>query len=109
MDVHATHLPVDHQVTLQIITYIGCIISIICLALAFITFQMFRALKSDRTTIHKHLCFCLLIAESLFVIGIGQTSNRVLCGAVAGLLHLFFLCAFAWMFLEGNYNCYHNV
>lgn len=57
--------------------------------------------QSDRTTIHKHLCFCLLIAELLFVAGIGQTSDRVICGVVAGLLHLFFLCAFAWMFLEG--------
>lgn len=59
-------------------------------------------LQSDRTTIHKNLCFCLLVAEILFVMGIGQTNERVLCGVIAGLLHLFFLCAFAWMFLEGK-------
>lgn len=50
MDVHATYLPVNHQITLQIITYIGCIVSIICLVMAFITFQMFRALKVIETT-----------------------------------------------------------
>lgn len=60
--------------------------------------------QSDRTTIHKNLCVCLLIAEILFVCGIGQTNQRIVCGIVAGLLHFFFLCAFAWMFLEGSYR-----
>ncbi|XP_014479736.1 PREDICTED: latrophilin Cirl-like isoform X2 [Dinoponera quadriceps] len=101
MDVHAVRLDIAHQVALQIITYIGCIISVVCLILAILTFQLFRGLKSDRTTIHKNLCVCLLIAEVLFVCGIGQTNQRVVCGIVAGLLHFFFLCAFAWMFLEG--------
>ncbi|KAK0161858.1 hypothetical protein PV327_008263 [Microctonus hyperodae] len=101
MDVHAVKLDIAHQVALQIITYIGCIISVVCLVLAIMTFQLFRGLKSDRTTIHKNLCVCLLIAEVLFVCGIGQTDQRIVCGVVAGLLHFFFLCAFAWMFLEG--------
>ncbi|PSN57298.1 hypothetical protein C0J52_02077 [Blattella germanica] len=101
MDVHATYLPPSHQMALQIITYIGCIISVVCLLLAIVTFQLFRGLKSDRTTIHKNLCVCLLVAEVLFLAGIGQTDKPVVCGIVAGLLHFFFLCAFAWMFLEG--------
>ncbi|XP_074098364.1 latrophilin Cirl isoform X2 [Cotesia typhae] len=101
MDVHAVKLDMTHQVALQIVTYVGCIISIVCLVLTIMTFQLFRGLKSDRTTIHKNLCVCLLIAEILFVCGIGQTDQRIVCGVVAGLLHFFFLCAFAWMFLEG--------
>ncbi|XP_066588613.1 latrophilin Cirl-like isoform X1 [Prorops nasuta] len=101
MDVHAVRLDITHQFALQIITYIGCIISVVCLVLAILSFQLFRGLKSDRTTIHKNLCVCLLIAEILFVCGIGQTNQRIVCGVVAGLLHFFFLCAFAWMFLEG--------
>ncbi|XP_075219234.1 latrophilin Cirl-like isoform X6 [Lycorma delicatula] len=101
MDVQATYLPPSHQMALQVITYIGCIISVICLILAIITFQLFRGLKSDRTTIHKNLCMCLLVAEVLFLTGIGQTDQVVLCSVIAGLLHFFFLCAFAWMFLEG--------
>ncbi|KAG8235883.1 hypothetical protein J437_LFUL010113 [Ladona fulva] len=101
MDIHATLLNPPHQTALQIITYVGCIISSVCLVLAIITFQLFRGLKSDRTTIHKNLCVCLLVAEVLFLAGIGQTDKPVICGIVAGLLHFFFLCAFAWMFLEG--------
>ncbi|CAD6244270.1 GSCOCG00013317001-RA-CDS [Cotesia congregata] len=101
MDVHAVKLDMTHQVALQIVTYVGCIISVVCLVLTIMTFQLFRGLKSDRTTIHKNLCVCLLIAEVLFVCGIGQTDQRIVCGVVAGLLHFFFLCAFAWMFLEG--------
>jgi adhesion G protein-coupled receptor L1 len=45
MDVHATYLQPGHQVALQIITYIGCSISVVCLLLAIITFQLFRGLK----------------------------------------------------------------
>ncbi|XP_054279691.1 latrophilin Cirl-like isoform X2 [Macrosteles quadrilineatus] len=101
MDVQATYLPPSHTLALQVITYIGCIISVVCLILAIITFQLFRGLKSDRTTIHKHLCGCLLVAEVLFLAGIGQTDQAIVCGVIAGLLHFFFLCAFAWMFLEG--------
>ncbi|GLH02726.1 Latrophilin-3 [Gryllus bimaculatus] len=101
MDVHATYLTPSHQMALQIITYIGCIISVVCLVLTIVTFQLFQGLKSDRTTIHKNLCVCLLVAEILFLAGIGQTENQMVCGVVAVLLHFFFLCAFAWMFLEG--------
>lgn len=101
MDVQGIQLSPGHELALQVITYIGCSISIAFLTIAFLTFTFFRGLKSDRNTIHKNLCICLLIAEILFVAGITQTENRILCGVVAGFLHFFFLCAFAWMFLEG--------
>ncbi|CAH1378189.1 unnamed protein product [Tenebrio molitor] len=101
MDVHAIQLPVPHQIALRIFTLVGCIISVVCLILAIITFQLFRGLKSDRTTIHCNLCICLLIAELIFLIGIGQTENKIVCGVIAGFLQYFFLCAFIWMFFEG--------
>lgn len=101
MDVQATYLPPVHETSLQVITYIGCTISIVCLLLAFLTFQIFRSLKSDRTTIHKHLSLNLLIAEILFLIGIDQTDSPLFCGFIAAMLHYFFLVSFAWMFLEG--------
>lgn len=101
MDVRAVQLSYSNEVALQVITYIGCFISIICMALTIITFHFFRSLESDRTVIHKNLCTCLLVAEIVFVAGITQTSQRVVCGVVAGLLHYFFLAAFLWMFVEG--------
>ncbi|XP_050314725.1 latrophilin Cirl-like isoform X2 [Anthonomus grandis grandis] len=101
MDVHDIYLPIPHEIALQVITYVGCVISIICLILAIVTFQLFRGLKSDRTTIHCNLCTCLLIAEFIFLVGINRTENRIFCGVIAGVLQYFFLCSFVWMFFEG--------
>lgn len=47
MDVHDIYLPISHEIALQVITYVGCIISIICLILAIVTFQLFRGLKVE--------------------------------------------------------------
>ena len=66
-------------------------------------------MQSDRNSIHKNLCLCLLIGEVVFLAGIGQTHLRVVCGVVAGLLHYFFLAAFAWMFFEGQWSVFRNV
>ncbi|XP_037527073.1 adhesion G protein-coupled receptor L1 isoform X2 [Rhipicephalus sanguineus] len=101
MDVRSVQLTHSNELALQVITYAGCFVSIVCLVLTIITYQLFRVLESERMLIHKNLCVCLLVAEVVFVAGISQTAQRTLCGIVAGLLHYFFLAAFLWMFLEG--------
>ncbi|XP_045539725.1 latrophilin Cirl isoform X2 [Papilio machaon] len=101
MDVHGVALSRHHEMALRLITLVGCGISAVALVAAIIVFQCCRNMKSDRVLIHKHLCWCLLIAEVIFMVGIDQTQDRILCGIIAGLLHYFFLAAFAWMFLEG--------
>ncbi|KAL0810102.1 hypothetical protein ABMA28_010908 [Loxostege sticticalis] len=101
MDVHGVSLSDKHEMALRLLTFIGCGISAVALCAAIIVFHCFRNMKSDRVLIHKNLCACLLIAEVVFMWGIDQTENRVLCGVIAGTLHYFFLAAFAWMFLEG--------
>ena len=45
MDVHAVPLTDGQDRALQIMTYIGCTISVVCLFLAILTFQLFRGLK----------------------------------------------------------------
>ncbi|XP_065275714.1 adhesion G protein-coupled receptor E5 [Emys orbicularis] len=87
--------------TLDVITKVGLVISLLCLLLSIVTFLFCRALKGPRTTIHLHLCLALFIAYTVFLTGTSSTSNRVVCGVVAGLLHYFFLAAFCWMCLEG--------
>ncbi|KAM9115120.1 adhesion G protein-coupled receptor E5 isoform 2-T2 [Pangshura tecta] len=87
--------------TLDVITKVGLVISLLCLLLAIVTFLFCRALKGPRTTIHLHLCLALFIAYTVFLTGTSSTGNRVVCGVVAGLLHYFFLAAFCWMCLEG--------
>ncbi|XP_011353854.1 adhesion G protein-coupled receptor L4 [Pteropus vampyrus] len=83
------------------ITQLGIIISLICLALCIFTFWFFSEIQSTRTTIHKNLCCNLFLAELVFLIGINTNSNKLFCSIIAGLLHYFFLAAFAWMCIEG--------
>ncbi|XP_077288150.1 latrophilin Cirl-like [Arctopsyche grandis] len=101
MDVHSVPLSAANALALNIITLVGCGISVVALFASIIVFQCVGGMKSDRVTIHKNLCACLLIAELIFMFGIEWTTHRVVCGIIAVLLHYFFLAAFAWMFLEG--------
>nr|XP_040045783.1 adhesion G protein-coupled receptor E1 isoform X1 [Gasterosteus aculeatus aculeatus] len=92
---------VEHTFELQLITWLGLSLSLICLFICILTFSLIQSLKSPRTTIHLHLCINLFIAFIIFLAGISRTENRVGCAVVAGLLHFFFLAAFCWMCLEG--------
>ncbi|XP_076866149.1 adhesion G protein-coupled receptor E5 isoform X3 [Brachyhypopomus gauderio] len=86
---------------LQLITWVGLSLSLVCLFISILTFGFIRSIQSTRTTIHLHLCISLFAADLIFLIGITQTENQVGCAFVAGLLHFFFLAAFCWMCLEG--------
>uniref|UniRef100_A0A8C2LAK6 Adhesion G protein-coupled receptor L4 n=1 Tax=Cricetulus griseus TaxID=10029 RepID=A0A8C2LAK6_CRIGR len=83
------------------ITQLGIIISLICLAMCIFTFWFFSEIQSTRTTIHKNLCCSLFLAELVFLVGININTNKLVCSIIAGLLHYFFLAAFAWMCIEG--------
>ncbi|XP_062962168.1 adhesion G protein-coupled receptor L4 isoform X1 [Cynocephalus volans] len=108
---HLTHFAIlmssDHSIgikdynILTRITQLGIIISVICLALCIFTFWFFSEIQSTRTTIHKNLCCSLFLAELVFLIGINTNTNKLFCSIIAGLLHYFFLAAFAWMCIEG--------
>ncbi|XP_055486325.1 adhesion G protein-coupled receptor E4-like, partial [Leucoraja erinacea] len=86
---------------LDLITLVGVIVSLVCLALSVLTFTLCRALKSIRTTIHTHLCISLFLAQLLFIFGIDKFEYQNLCAVIAGFLHYFFLACFSWMLLEG--------
>ncbi|XP_028330490.1 adhesion G protein-coupled receptor L3 isoform X6 [Gouania willdenowi] len=90
-----------HDMLLDVITWVGILLSLVCLLVSLFTFCFFRGLQSDRNTIHKNLCICLFIAESLFLVGINRGEQPIACAVFAALLHFFFLAAFTWMFLEG--------
>ncbi|XP_041091751.1 adhesion G protein-coupled receptor E1 isoform X2 [Polyodon spathula] len=86
---------------LQLITWVGLGLSLLCLLLSILTFSCCRSVKGTRSTIHLHLCISLFIADLVFLAGISSTSNKGGCALVAGLLHFFFLAVFTWMCLEG--------
>lgn len=92
---------VAHYTVLTRITQLGMIISLICLSMCIFTFWFFSEIQSTRTTIHKNLCCSLFMAEFIFLVGINMNTHKLFCSVVAGLLHYFFLAAFAWMCIEG--------
>ena len=59
-----------------------------------------RCLRTERVTIHKHLCLCLLLAEAALIGGLEQTKEPRACSVLAGFLHYLLLAAFAWAFLD---------
>ncbi|XP_073714988.1 adhesion G protein-coupled receptor L3 isoform X6 [Misgurnus anguillicaudatus] len=100
---HVDVQPADpvHDLLLDVITWVGILLSLVCLLVCIFTFCFFRGLQSDRNTIHKNLCISLFIAETLFLTGINRVDQPIACAVFAALLHFFFLSAFTWMFLEG--------
>uniref|UniRef100_A0A4W5K7Q1 Adhesion G protein-coupled receptor L2 n=1 Tax=Hucho hucho TaxID=62062 RepID=A0A4W5K7Q1_9TELE len=90
-----------HELLLTVITRVGIVVSLVCLAISIFTFCFFRGLQSDRNTIHKNVCINLFIAELIFLICIDMTEPKIGCSIVAGILHFFFLASFSWMCLEG--------
>lgn len=62
---------------LDVITWVGILLSLVCLLISLFTFCFFRGLQSDRNTIHKNLCISLFIAEALFLVGINRGDQPV--------------------------------
>ncbi|XP_071548081.1 latrophilin Cirl-like isoform X3 [Panulirus ornatus] len=91
----------DPQAPLRILAYVGCVVSLVCVAGSLLVFSVFRGLASPRTAVHRHVCVCLTAAELVFLVGVWRTDIPILCGVVAGILHYTVLSAFAWMFMEG--------
>lgn len=85
---------------LYVITHVGLVISLVCLALAIATFLLCPAIRNHNTYLHLHLCVCLFLAKTLFLIGIDKTDNQTGCAVIAGFLHYLFLACFFWMLVE---------
>ncbi|XP_040270597.1 adhesion G protein-coupled receptor L1 isoform X1 [Bufo bufo] len=90
-----------NELLLSVISWVGIVISLVCLGICISTFCFLRGLQTDRNTIHKNLCVSLFLAELLFLTGIDKTQYQVVCPILAGLLHFFSLSAFSWLCLEG--------
>lgn len=71
------HSDAVHDLLLDVITWVGILLSLVCLLICIFTFCFFRGLQSDRNTIHKNLCISLFVAELLFLIGINRTDQPV--------------------------------
>jgi len=101
VDVYGLSQNEQHKKSLDILTWIGCGISITSLTVCIYVFTTFRSAKNDRSTINSNLCFCILLAELFFLCGIGQTGYPSFCSVVAAVLHYLFLASFFWMLIAG--------
>jgi len=101
VDIYGLALSEQHKSYLDVLTYIGCTISICSLGVCIFVFMTFRSAKNDRSTINANLCLCLFLAEFTFLFGIGQTGFPSLCSVIAATLHYLFLASFFWMLIAG--------
>ncbi|XP_068590357.1 adhesion G-protein coupled receptor D2 isoform X2 [Cebidichthys violaceus] len=91
----------ENEKALQVLTFIGCGVSLCGLLFTFILFITLGIPKSDRTTVHKNLIVALGIAELLLMCSDWASANESACFVVTALLHLFFMASFSWMLVEG--------
>ncbi|XP_037536624.1 adhesion G-protein coupled receptor D1 [Nematolebias whitei] len=104
MQVVPLELTTDHKMALSTIGYIGCSISIFCLAITLVTFAVLSSvstIRNQRYHIHANLSFAILVAEIFLLISSRFDPGTLPCKVMAILLHFFFLSAFAWMLVEG--------
>lgn len=79
------------------LTQVGLAISIVSLAVKMLLFFFRREPSRTASILVLHLSACVLIAQSLFLMGVGQTDFAWLCKSIAILMHYFFLASFFWM------------
>ncbi|XP_030273155.1 adhesion G-protein coupled receptor D2 [Sparus aurata] len=91
----------ENEKALQVLTFIGCGVSLCGLLFTFILFIAVGVPKSDRTTVHKNLIVALGIAELLLMCSDWASAYEAACFVVTALLHLFFMASFSWMLVEG--------
>ncbi|KAL6049708.1 hypothetical protein STEG23_021221, partial [Scotinomys teguina] len=104
MQVVPLQLTHGHQVALSSISYVGCSLSVLCLAATLVTFAVLSSvstIRNQRYHIHANLSFAVLVAQVLLLISFRVEPGTVPCQVLAVLLHYFFLSAFGWMLVEG--------
>ncbi|XP_004844058.1 adhesion G-protein coupled receptor D1 isoform X2 [Heterocephalus glaber] len=104
MQVVPLELPRGHQVALSSISYVGCTLSVLCLAATLVTFAVLSSvstIRNQRYHIHANLSCAVLVAQVLLLVSFHAEPGTVPCQVLATLLHYFFLSTFAWMLVEG--------
>ncbi|KAL9971189.1 hypothetical protein ACROYT_G023684 [Oculina patagonica] len=81
---------------LQLLSAIGCIVSMVSLVLLLITYIVFAELRNLPGKIIINLALSLLLYQSLFLSAV-KTDDQDTCLAIAVLLHFFVLSSFTWM------------
>jgi hypothetical protein len=88
-------------IALDALSYIGNVVSIICLGVTIFTYLYSKKLrKSDHGQLLLNLCFSLLGIYIFYILGVHTTSVGPLCAIVGALLQYFMLVTFFSMAAE---------
>ncbi|XP_033740712.1 adhesion G-protein coupled receptor F3-like isoform X2 [Pecten maximus] len=89
-------------VRLRIITLAGCSLSILSTVVTMVVYMLlWRYIKNDRSVLVMNMCVAVTAGYVLFLAGLDQTDDNVLCTVIAALLHFFFLAMFCLMLSDG--------
>ncbi|KAL3832447.1 hypothetical protein ACJMK2_024089 [Sinanodonta woodiana] len=78
-------------------SYVCSVISIICLAITFVTYCLFKTLRSLPGKNNMCLVLCLLCAQTLLQFGLWQTHHPIMCQVLAIGIHFFWMATFSSM------------
>ncbi|GCB75204.1 hypothetical protein scyTo_0016380, partial [Scyliorhinus torazame] len=67
---------IEDDFSMMVISTIGLIVSVLCLAASIVVFTKCRSIQNANTTVHKHLSVNLFLAQLLFLTGI-HVGNKV--------------------------------
>ncbi|XP_071510782.1 uncharacterized protein [Diadema antillarum] len=103
MDIHGgTTLTSYQDFVLEVMSYVGCCLSIVCLTVTLATFLTTRSLRKLRPNkILMSLSASLLCLYTVFIVLLSVNRvSMVICGVIVGLLHFSLLMALCWMAVE---------
>lgn len=94
-------IPERQRLALELITYIGCGLSLLGLGLTILAFIFIKSIRiRQRQQTLFNLALSLFCAIIIFLIGVEQTQNKSACIAISAMIHYFLLVAFMWMLVE---------
>ncbi|XP_027039602.1 adhesion G-protein coupled receptor D1-like [Pocillopora damicornis] len=103
MQVGDKTMSTDHKLALDVITYVGCGLSLAGELLTIIAYLSLMNLKQEQIQIHFNLVVAIAIAQFTFLCGVDFSELKGVCIFVATLIHYFYLAGFVWMLFEGIY------
>ena len=95
---HGQHF-LEYPAGYELITYIGSSLSIFGCSLVFLTFCLFKELRTFPAKLILNIATVVAVTNSLTVLTVSEAigGNSALCQTVAIVLHFFVLCEFSWM------------
>ncbi|XP_064634742.1 adhesion G-protein coupled receptor G6-like [Lineus longissimus] len=89
----------------SVLTYIGCILSLLALLLTVFTHFFFHEelLRDNPSRILMNLCFSIIATNVIFICGSHHMLDDAGCKVIAVFLHYTILASFCWMTVEAFY------